>query len=49
MQTLADDPSLRARMAEAGQRLVREEFAVAVQVRRSRELYEACLHERARA
>jgi glycosyltransferase involved in cell wall biosynthesis len=48
MQTLADDPSLRARMAEGGQRRVREEFAVEVQVRRSRELYEACLHERSR-
>ena len=45
MRTLADDPALRARMAEAGKRLVREEFAVGLQVRRSRELYEASRRE----
>ncbi len=46
MRTLADDPSLRVRMAEAGKALVREEFAVGVQVRHSREVYEASLHAR---
>jgi hypothetical protein len=45
MRTLADDPSLRARMAEAGKMLVSEEFAVGLQVRRSRELYEASRRE----
>ena len=39
MRTLAENPALRQQMADAGQRLVREEFAVSVQVRRYREIY----------
>ncbi len=45
MLTLADDPSLRVRMAEAGKILVHEEFEAGLQIRRYRELYQACLGE----
>lgn len=43
MLTLADDPALRTRMAQAGDALIREEFEVGVQVHRVRAVYEACL------
>jgi glycosyltransferase involved in cell wall biosynthesis len=42
MLTLADDPSLRARMAAAGEAVVREEFEAVGQVRRCLKLYESC-------
>jgi len=48
MLVLAEDVTYRRRLAAAGGRLVHEEFTVAVQVRRYRELYERVLAEHGR-